>query len=405
MTGAGRPLRFMVGLIGLWVGARILMLWPVDDAIAAEADNPAAPMLAAVVRTVPVARDAGALPEAVSRADHGALRSAAIKRDDVPIRLEIAKAIDVTTSGRLPGKGRGRVGKAEVVDAVPLMPVPQLDPGPRRGGGASQANRSSTRSLVSARAYSLPPAPVSPQQVSTTGPTVQARSAIPPGPQASPPPGVPLPSPAPTPSRFAGSGWLIARRGGAVPFAPQLGGSQAGARLTYALDPARRLSLAGRISTALASRQTEAAIGLDWKPTALPVHVIAEQRIGIDRARGGPSLGLVGGFGPTPLIGRWQLDGYGQGGAIVRDGVEGYADGALRLSYPLLTVGRTRLELGLGAWGAAQRGAARLDAGPAAAAIVPIAGRSFRLSLEWRQRLAGRATPASGPALSIGTDF
>lgn len=190
-----------------------------------------------------------------------------------------------------------------------------------------------------------------------------------------------------------------------MPFVPQLGGSQAGVRLTYALDTARRLSLAGRISTALASRQSEAAIGLDWKPTALPIHLIAEQRIGLDRARGGPSLGLIGGFGPTPLASWLLIDGYAQGGGIVRDGIEGFVDGAVRLSHPIGNLGPARIELGLGAWGAAQRGAARLDAGPAASAILPIAGRSFRISLEWRQRLAGRATPSSGPALSIGTDF
>lgn len=190
-----------------------------------------------------------------------------------------------------------------------------------------------------------------------------------------------------------------------MPFVPQLGGSQAGMRLTYALDPERRLSLAGRISSALAMRQTEAAIGLDWRPTALPVHIVAEQRIGIDRARGGPSLGLIGGFGPT-RVARWLvIDGYAQGGGILRDGIEGYVDGALRLSHPVGALGPARFELGLGAWGAAQRGAARIDVGPAASAVVPIAGRSLRLSLEWRQRLAGRATPTSGPALSIGTDF
>jgi hypothetical protein len=228
-----------------------------------------------------------------------------------------------------------------------------------------------------------------------------ALAAVHPGQQ----PGVPLPAPSKSPSRFAGSGWLIARRGGATPFVPQLGGSQAGVRLTYAIDPARRLSLAGRISTALASRQSEAAIGLDWKPTSLPLHLVAEQRIGVDRARGGPSLGLIGGFGPVPVT-RWLLiDGYAQGGGIVRDGIEGFVDGAVRLSHPIGTLGASRIELGLAAWGAAQRGAARLDAGPTASAILPIAGKSLRVSLEWRQRLAGRATPASGPALSIGTDF
>ena len=64
-----------------------------------------------------------------------------------------------------------------------------------------------------------------------------------------------------------------------------------------------------------------------------------------------------------------------------------------------------RIDLGLGAWGAAQRGASRVDAGPWLSTALPVAGRSLRLSLEWRQRLAGRATPSSGPALTIGTDF
>ncbi|MBS0285465.1 MAG: hypothetical protein JSS15_13700, partial [Proteobacteria bacterium] len=58
----------------------------------------------------------------------------------------------------------------------------------------------------------------------------------------------------------------------------------------------------------------------------------------------------------------------------------------------------------LGAWGGAQRGAARLDVGPAAGVAVP-AAMPLRISLEWRQRIAGDARPGSGPALSIGADF
>jgi hypothetical protein len=100
-----------------------------------------------------------------------------------------------------------------------------------------------------------------------------------------------------------------------------------------------------------------------------------------------------------------MLDGYAQGGGIARDGIEGYVDGAMRISYPLARLGPARIDLGLGAWGAAQRGASRVDAGPWLSTALPVAGRSLRLSLEWRQRLAGRATPSSGPALTIGTDF
>ncbi|MFT3978462.1 MAG: hypothetical protein QM688_15330, partial [Sphingomonas bacterium] len=86
--------------------------------------------------------------------------------------------------------------------------------------------------------------------------------------QASIPIGAPLPAASPhgeaRPSRLGGSFWLIARGDGpAVPFAPQLGGSQAGLRLTYALGDSRRVAVAARFSSALATKQREAAVGLD----------------------------------------------------------------------------------------------------------------------------------------------
>ena len=118
-------------------------------------------------------------------------------------------------------------------------------------------------------------------------------------------------------------------------------------------------------------------------------------------------LGVVAGLGPVPLAAGLTLDGYGQAGVVARDGPEGYADGAVRVSRVVASPGAARIELGLGAWGAAQLGATRLDAGPSASAVVPLgsSGAAVRLSLEWRARLAGNATPTSGPALSIGTDF
>lgn len=209
------------------------------------------------------------------------------------------------------------------------------------------------------------------------------------------------PDPAlPGPSRWSGSAWAIVRgAGGAGGVAtPQLGGSQAGARLAYALDD--RLALAARVAGALGTRQREAAIGVEWRPTALPLRVVAEQRIGLAATRGGPALGMVGGVSDRPLPLGLALDGYAQAGVIARDSGEGYADGAIR-------VGRAvgALDLSLGAWGAAQRGAARLDLGPSVAVVVPVAAARVRVSLDWRQRVAGNARPASGVALSLGTDF
>ena len=67
--------------------------------------------------------------------------------------------------------------------------------------------------------------------------------------------GVPEPPP-PGPSRWSGSLWGIVRgRGAAGVATPQLGGNQAGLRLAYALDEGGRVTLAGRVASALGMRQ------------------------------------------------------------------------------------------------------------------------------------------------------
>lgn len=203
-------------------------------------------------------------------------------------------------------------------------------------------------------------------------------------------------------SRWSGSAWAILRPDGrATPFASQLGGSQAGARLAYALGGARRVALYARASTAIDAPEREAAVGVDWRPTRLPIHLVAERRVGIEGVRSGTAIGAVGGVGPTPLVGPLRVEGYAQGGVIFRDGREGFVDGSLRLTVPVIA----HVDLGLGAWGGAQKGAARLDIGPTVGVAVPLAGRNLRLAADWRQRVAGNARPGSGPAVSLGMDF
>jgi hypothetical protein len=203
-------------------------------------------------------------------------------------------------------------------------------------------------------------------------------------------------------SRWSASAWAILRPDGrATPFASQLGGSQAGARIAYAIDGARRLAIYARASGAIDTRQQEAAVGIDWRPTRLPVHLVAERRIGIVGIRDGTAIGAFGGVGRTRIAGPVTVEGYAQGGVILRDRSEGYADGSLRATVPVTR----RLDLGLGTWGGAQRGAARLDVGPTLGVTLPVARRALRLSADWRQRVAGNARPGSGPALSLGVDF
>jgi hypothetical protein len=210
--------------------------------------------------------------------------------------------------------------------------------------------------------------------------------------------------------RLSGSGWLALRGGGSgASLGPggQLGASQGGVRLRYALGNARTLALSARLSAPMRGVGREAALGLEWRPRGLPVAVIAEQRLGLDDAPGGPALLAVAGLSPQPIAAGFHLEGYAQGGAVLRAGrSEPFADGALRLAAPVANAGRAgEVTLGLGAWGGAQRDAQRLDIGPSAAIALPVGDRSLRLTLDWRRRIAGRAAPGSGLALTLGTDF
>lgn len=238
----------------------------------------------------------------------------------------------------------------------------------------------------------LPPLPPEPPVVPDTAIVPVARLAR----VAIPPPAGP---------RLAGSGWLIVRGGGTsrVP-ASQLGGSQAGLRLTYPVDDRRRIALSARASAPLEGRGSELAIGLDWQPTRLPVHVLAEQRLAIDGGASGPMIAVVGGFGPAAGAHRLDLEGYGQAGFVARRDDGGFVDGALRATQLLGTIRGVAVGAGAGMWGGMQRGAGRLDLGPTIGLALPLTPR-IRLAADWRQRIAGRSRPGSGPALSLGTGW
>ncbi len=202
--------------------------------------------------------------------------------------------------------------------------------------------------------------------------------------------------------RWSASAWMTVRPGSGLGAAPggQLGGSQAGMRVTYLLDPKRRIALFGRVVTPLSGPGREATLGVEWQPTRAPVRLVAEQRFALDGGASGPGLGMVAGLDRD--IAGFRLESYGQAGAIRRDRVEPYVDGAARVTR---RIGHGRFALGAGMWGAVQRDAARFDAGPSATLAVPIAGHDLRFALDLRQRVAGSARPGSGVALTLGSDF
>lgn len=182
-----------------------------------------------------------------------------------------------------------------------------------------------------------------------------------------------------------------------------MGGSQIGARLDYVLNPAT--TAYARASSALESPAApEAAIGLSLQLfTSLPVNVAVERRIALGAgARDAMAVMAVGGFGPTPVALGMEAQAYAQAGIVGFRHRDAFIDGKLSLLAP---VQKTALRVGAAISGGAQPGVERLDIGPEMQVRLPLQPVAARLSIEWRERIAGRAAPASGLALTLGADF
>jgi hypothetical protein len=217
------------------------------------------------------------------------------------------------------------------------------------------------------------------------------------------PAGLGPPAAMPEPRRWTASAWLLVRQdGGGAALAPggTLGGSQAGARLLRRLGGG--LALSGRLYVPLRrAGGAEAAAGLDWQPWArLPVHILAERREALGgEGRSAFGLTLYGGLS-RDLPHGFRIDAYGQAGLVGLRARDAFAEGSVRISAPVGPV-----EVGGGAWAAAQPGAERVDAGPSLSWRLPVRGAAIRLQADWRFRLAGEAAPGSGPALTLAADF
>jgi hypothetical protein len=204
-------------------------------------------------------------------------------------------------------------------------------------------------------------------------------------------------------NRWSFSGWSFFRAGEGASLAPggTLGGSQAGARLTYRVGGG--LAVAARGYAPLRRRSgAEAAVGLEWKPLkGVPVRLLAERRqaLGSD---GRSAFGLTahGGLSEVP-VGRFRIDAYGQAGMVGAASRDLFADGMVRAALPV--GGRARV--GAGAWAAAQPGVSRIDIGPHASLRLPVGGKTVTVAADWRLRLSGNARPGSGPSLTLATDF
>ncbi|GLK46899.1 hypothetical protein GCM10017612_48210 [Novosphingobium resinovorum] len=231
-------------------------------------------------------------------------------------------------------------------------------------------------------------------------------------------PAADLPMAPQRPRRWSMDAWTLMRRDsgiapasvGALP--GTYGASQAGGILRYRLalaSPHRPTAYLRSTSTTGRIRETMAAVGLSARPfAAFPVIAALEGRMtdqmGQRRVQGAAMA--ITELPPFPLPAGFRAEAYGQAGYVAGRYATPFADGQFRADRGLLTLGAADMRIGGGLWGGAQKGAARLDAGPTTAITMPIGrGINGRVAVDWRFRLAGDAVPGSGPALTLSAGF
>ncbi len=215
--------------------------------------------------------------------------------------------------------------------------------------------------------------------------------------------------------------WGFSRQGSsAAPISqgrvPTYGASQAGAKLAYRLAPKSghdpRVFLRA-YRALIANGESEIAAGGSARLLSnVPVRIAGEVRY-TDTVLGGrfrPAGYAFTEIPPISLPGRFSLEAYAQGGYVGGSGSTFFADGqavATRniTNFTAGKFGNARFSAGGGVWGGAQRGASRLDIGPTMRIDMKIGNVPTRVSVDWRQKIAGDAAPESGVAATISTRF
>jgi hypothetical protein len=188
---------------------------------------------------------------------------------------------------------------------------------------------------------------------------------------------------------------------------PQYGASQSGVIVTwYPIGaPSKGPALLIRTSATPNGREREIALGVRWKPDhSVPLSITLERRFGAN-AEDRFAAHISGGVDEIKIMGRLSLDAFGQAGAVSGENGGGFFDGQGRVMARIATIKHTPISIGAGSWTGGQRGSSRLDVGPTVASSVRLGDARFRLQLDWRFRVAGKALPGNGPALTISGGF
>ena len=241
--------------------------------------------------------------------------------------------------------------------------------------------------------------------------------APPPAPESSPPLIHPLPIiPTAGPGRWHLAACAAWRQGTGLPRVANgprpasYGGTQIGALLQFDLaNGVHRPAVHVRATHAPdRPRQSEIAAGVGIRPlAAVPVRVMGEVRAtrSLGQVDVRPALLAVTELPPAELPLKLTVEGYAQGGWVGGSYATAFADGQVRATREIFAAGPARLHLGAGAWGGTQKFASRLDVGPTVAVDLGRGAVSARLSIDYRMRVAGNASPGDGVAVTLSTGF
>lgn len=383
----GQPLVALLLVMSSWVGARV-MLW----------EAPAFPKSGAAMTRSGLG--AGPIHSSLKTTRMASARSAGSPMPQGLVFRKPSREPHLSSGGLAPLYARPHPEPVSPFNAgpVPLPPVSDTQPAPRfvsaRVAGGHQ--------LLWLAAVAQLPLPAD----------VVERSYTPERPDR--PDRIASPSPAKLP-HWSADGWILLRRG-AQGFAPgsgvaaTYGASQVGAVVRYRLSSS---SLQPRVYLRASSavdrpRDAELAVGLAVRPVkALPVVAQAEARVLSAGAavRVRPAAMLVSALNPVELPLGLRAETYAAAGYIGGKDATGFAEGQVRVNRVVARLGEARLRLGVGAWAGAQKGASRADMGPSATIGLPMGSGNASLSADWRFRIAGQASPDSGPALTISAGF
>lgn len=215
-------------------------------------------------------------------------------------------------------------------------------------------------------------------------------------------------------SRLSADSWLMLRQDStpsAAAVRPSYGRSQAGAALRYRLapssahDPRTYVRLSAALEGAL---ERDAVAGFSARPLPImPVRVAIEARV-TETGAGTelrPAIVAVTELPPIGLPRGLRADAYVQGGYVSGRSATAFVDGQGRIERVVARLGDADISAGAGFWGGAQEGAGRLDVGPTAAIAFRVGQARGRLAADYRWRIAGDATPNSGPAVTLSAGF